>query len=186
MSDGPARKKEITDLLRRDDVDDDALLAVVYDELHRLAASMMRSERPGHTLQPTVLVHEAWLKLVNQRNVEWQGRAHFFAIAARFMRRILVDHARARRRQKRGGDAVRISLADDLPLSLEQGADVLAVHDALERLAQLDERQSRIVELRFFGGLSVDEVAHVLAVSKRTVEADWTLAKAWLRRELTA
>ncbi|MDP2342826.1 MAG: sigma-70 family RNA polymerase sigma factor [Deltaproteobacteria bacterium] len=178
-------KHDITALLQRGG-DDEELLSVVYGELHRLAAGLMRGERAGHTLQPTVLVHEAWFRLVGQRDVDWQGRGHFFAIAARLMRRILVDHARARRRQKRGGDAVRISLDDDLPLSVDKGADVLAVHDALELLATIDERQAKIVELRFFRGLSVDEVAAVLSLSKRTIEADWTMAKAWLRRELSA
>lgn len=179
-------ERDITALLQSSDAhDEEALLELVYAELHRVASGLLRHERAGHTLQPTVLVHEAWFKLVGQREVDWQGRAHFFALAARLMRRILVDHARSRHRLKRGGAQVRVSLDDNQPLTPESGDDVLAVHDALKRLAELDDRQARIVELRFFGGLSVDEVAAVLQVSKRTVEADWTLAKAWLRRELT-
>jgi RNA polymerase sigma-70 factor, ECF subfamily len=163
----------------------DELLAVVYDELRRRAAALMKAENAGHTLQPTALVHEAWFKLVGQREVQWQGRAHFFAIASTVMRRLLVDHARKRRRDKRGGDAKRVPLDDKTPLSVERDEDVLAVHDALERLDGLDPRQAKIVEMRFFGGLQVDEIAELLQVSKRTVESDWTMAKAWLRRELS-
>ena len=160
------------------------LLPIVYDELRRRAASLMRREREGHTLQPTALVHEAFVQLVQQDRVDWQGRAHFFAVAAQLMRRILVDHARGRLRDKRGGGAVRISLDEGLGLSVERDADVVALDDALKSLAAVDARQAELVEMRFFGGLSVEEVAAVLGVSKRTVEAEWTVTKAWLRREL--
>jgi RNA polymerase sigma-70 factor, ECF subfamily len=156
----------------------------VYDELHRRAQGMMNGERSGHTLQATALVHETYFRLVNQADVTWQGRAHFYAIASQIMRRILVDHARRRRRRKRGGDVVKVSLEDGMPLSVERGDDVLVIDDCLKRLAELDPRQAKIVELRFFVGLTVDEVADVLHVSKRTVEGEWTMAKAWLRREL--
>lgn len=163
----------------------DDLLPIVYDELKRRAASMMRREREGHTLQPTALVHEAFLELVNQDRVDWQGRAHFFAVASHLMRRILVDHARSRLREKRGGKAERISLDEGLGLSVERDADVLALDDALKALAEEDPQQAELVAMRFFGGLSVEECAAVLGVSKRTVEAEWTLIKAWLRRQLS-
>ena len=142
-------------------------------------------EREGHTLQPTALVHEAFLELVNQDRVDWQGRAHFFAVASHLMRRILVDHARSRLREKRGGKAERISLDEGLGLSVERDADVLALDDALKALAEEDPQQAELVAMRFFGGLSVEECAAVLGVSKRTVEAEWTLIKAWLRRQLS-
>jgi RNA polymerase sigma-70 factor, ECF subfamily len=182
----PPSPEDVTNLLRRGDdpVAREALLKVVYDELRRRAGAMMRRESAGHTLQPTALVHEAWFRLVGQNDVDWQGRAHFFGIATQMMRRVLLDHARRRLREKRGGDVVKVSLEDGMPLSVERPKDVVAVDEALARLGQLDERQAKIVELRFFGGLSVEEVAEVLGVSKRTVEADWTMAKAWLRREL--
>jgi RNA polymerase sigma-70 factor, ECF subfamily len=163
----------------------EALIPVVYDELHRRAMAMMSRESHGHTLQATVLVHEAFLKLIDQQRVEWQGRTHFFAVASQVMRRVLVDHARGRRREKRGGGDVRISLDDSLPLSIQRDADVLALDEALRKLAEVDPRQADIVVMRFFGGLSVDEVAQSLGVSKRTVEAEWTMIKAWLRRELS-
>lgn len=165
----------------------EALMPLVYAELRRRAASLMRRERSDHTLQPTALVHEAFLRLVQQDRVDWQGRTHFFATASQFMRRILVDHARGRLRERRGGnDAVRISLDDGLPLSVERDSDVVALDEALERLAVLDPRQADIVVMRFFGGLSVEEVAAHLGQSKRAVEAEWTMIKAWLKRELTA
>lgn len=162
------------------------LLPIIYDELRQHAAHLMRRERLGHTLQPTALVHEAFLKLVQQERVQWTGRAHFFAVASTLMRRILVDHARAHLRDKRGGGADRISIEEGLGLSVGQDMDVLAVDRALEKLAELDARQAEIVTLRFFGGLSVEEVAAVLGISKRTVEAEWTMIRAWLRRELSA
>lgn len=161
------------------------LLPIVYDELRRRAASLMRHERQGHTLQPTALVHEAFMQLVQQESVDWQGRAHFFAVASQMMRRILVDHARARRADKRGGGATRISIDEGLGLSITRDADVVAIDEALTKLAAVDKRQSEIISLRFFGGLSVDEVAAVLDMSKRAVEAEWTMIKAWLRRELS-
>ncbi len=161
------------------------LLPIVYTELRQRAGYLMQGERAGHTLQPTALVHEAFLRLVQQEGVEWVGRAHFFAAASQLMRRILVDHARARRTDKRGGGATRISLEEGLGLSVQRDADVLALDAALAKLAQLDARQAEMVAMRFFGGLSVDEVAAVLGLSKRAVEAEWTLIKAWLRRELT-
>ena len=163
----------------------DKLLPIVYDELRKHAAFMMRRERVGHTLQPTALVHEAFLRLVQQDRVQWTGRAHFFAVASNVMRRILVDHARTRLAEKRGGGADRISIEEGLGLSVGSDADVLAIDAALERLAALDPRQAEIVTLRFFGGLSVEEVAAVLNMSKRAVEAEWTMIKAWLRRELS-
>lgn len=161
------------------------LLPIVYDDLRKHAAFMMRRERVGHTLQPTALVHEAFLRLVQQERVQWTGRAHFFAVASGLMRRILVDHARTRLAEKRGGGADRISIEEGLGLSVGSDADVLGVDRALEKLAALDPRQAEIVTLRFFGGLAVDEVATVLNMSKRAVEAEWTMIKAWLRRELS-
>lgn len=163
----------------------EALLPIVYDELRRHAAFLMKRERVGHTMQPTALVHEAFLRLVQQERVQWTGRAHFFAVASGLMRRILVDHARTRLAEKRGGGADRISIEEGLGLSVGRDADVLAVEEALQRLAELDPKQAEIVTLRFFGGLSVKEVAAVLTMSKRAVEAEWTMIKAWLRRELS-
>ena len=164
----------------------DQLMPLVYDELHRLAHQYMNRERPGHTLQTSALVNEAFLRLVDQRDVHWQNRAHFFGIAAQMMRRILVDYARNRQYAKRGGDARQVSLDEVAIVSEERAADVVALDDALSGLAEFDLRKSQIVELRFFGGLSIDETAEVLAVSPGTVMRDWTLAKAWLRREMTA
>ena len=162
----------------------DELMPLVYEELRRLAHRHMGRERPGHTLQTSALVHEAFMRLVDQNNVHWQSRAHFFAIAAQMMRRILVDYARHRRNLKRGGDPRQISL-DEAIVSDARSAEVLALDDALKGLAKLDQRKSQIVELRFFGGLSIEETAGVLGVSPGTVMRDWTLAKAWLRREIT-
>jgi RNA polymerase sigma factor (TIGR02999 family) len=159
----------------------------VYDEMRRLAAGYLRHERPGHTLQPTALAHEAYLRLLDQRNVTWQNRAHFMALAAQAMRRILVDHARRKRAEKRGGGAPHVALdaADAEPAIVDaQGVPIEYLNAALDRLAALDERQSRVVELRYFGGLSIEETAEVLAVSPATVKRDWTLARAWLHREL--
>jgi RNA polymerase sigma factor (TIGR02999 family) len=160
------------------------LMPLVYDELRALAARYLGAERRGHTLQPTALVHEAFMRLVDQSRVDWKGRTHFYAVGAEAMRRILIDHARARGRGKRGGDWQRVVLDEaDTPQNMRD-IDLVALHDALEALAALDEQQARIVELRFFGGLTVEEVAHVLGVSKRKVEGDWTHAKAWLRSAL--
>ncbi|MFN2533099.1 MAG: sigma-70 family RNA polymerase sigma factor [Pyrinomonadaceae bacterium] len=159
----------------------DQLMPLVYSELHRLAHRYIKRERPGHTLQTSALLNEAFVRLVDQREVSWQSRAHFFAIAAQMMRRILVDYARSRRYQKRGGDAKEVPFNEELVVFRKRSADVIALHEALNELATIDERKSRIVELRFFGGLSIDETAEVLAVSPGTVMRDWTLAKAWLR-----
>jgi RNA polymerase sigma-70 factor (ECF subfamily) len=179
---------EVTQLLaqlsRGDERAADQLMPVVFEEFRALAASYMAREGRDHTFQPTALVNEAYLRLVDQRQTDWKDRSHFFAIGAQAMRRVLVDHARAKRREKRGGSAQRVALQDDIALSPGREEDVLAVNDALERLAQLDPRQARIVELRFFAGLNVEEVAEVLGVSKRTVESDWTMVRAWLRKEL--
>jgi RNA polymerase sigma factor (TIGR02999 family) len=164
----------------------DQLMPLVYDELHRLAHRYMKRESPGHTLQTSALVNEAFVKLVDQRNVRWQNRAHFFGIAAQLMRRILVDHARGRQTAKRGEGVQAVSFDDALYVSDERSAEVIAVHEALEQLAKFDERKGHIVELRFFGGLSIDETADVLGVSPGTVMRDWTLAKAWLHREMNA
>lgn len=166
----------------------DELMSTVYDELRRLARGYLKHERSGHTLEPTALVHEAYLRLIDQTRVDWRGRTHFFAVGAQMMRRLLVDHARHHDRKKRGGDLRQVTLAEAaVPLLGRSLAreEVLALNEALDRLAELDPRQARIVELRFFAGLKVDEVAEALSVSKRTVEADWTHAKAWLRRELS-
>jgi RNA polymerase sigma factor (TIGR02999 family) len=159
------------------------LLPLVYDELRALAEKYLRGERKEHTLQPTALVHEAFMRLVDQSRVNWKGRTHFYAVSAEAMRRILIDNARAHRRLKRGGGWQRVVL--DEGVALETGhLEAVALQDALEQLAHLDPEQARIVELRFFAGLTVDEVAEVLGVSKRKVEADWTHAKAWLRTAL--
>jgi RNA polymerase sigma-70 factor, ECF subfamily len=162
----------------------DQLLPLVYDELRALAASFLSRENRNHSLQPTTLVSEAYLKLIDQRETDWRSKSHFFAIGARIMRRILVDRARHNHRLKRGGKAIRIELHDDVALSPQREEDILAVDEALEKLAQLDERQASMVEMRFFGGLTVEEVAEALGVSKRTVENDWTMVRAWLRKEL--
>jgi RNA polymerase sigma-70 factor, ECF subfamily len=164
----------------------DELMPLVYEELRRMAHRYMGRERTGHTLQTSGLVNEAYLRLIDQTQVQWQNRAHFFGIAAQMMRRILVDYARSRGYAKRGGDARKVSLGDVALVSAERAADVVALDAALKGLAEFDGRKSRIVELRFFGGLSIEETAEVLAVSPGTVMRDWTLAKAWLRRELTA
>lgn len=180
----------------------DELMPLVYAELRRLAQSHLRRERPGHTLQRTVLVHEAFLRLVNQREVQWQGRAHFLGLASRVMRRILVDHARARLAAKRGDGAPVLSFdeaigdgGDALDASPDPeglfvtpdrpGIDMVALDDALNRLETLDEQQGRIVELRFFGGLTVEETAQALGISPATVKRDWAVARAWLHRELS-
>lgn len=160
------------------------LLPLVSDELHRLAHYYMSRERAGHTLQTTALVNEAYLRLADQKQTRWQNRAHFFAIAAQLMRRILVDHARGLHAAKRGGGINRIALDEAVMLSPEQPADLLALDRALVKLSDFDERKSRIVELRYFGGLTVDETAEVLKISAVTVMRDWGLAKSWLHREI--
>ena len=160
------------------------LMPLVHNELRKLAHRHMAGERPGHQLQTTALVNEAYLRLIDSSRVRWQNRTHFFAVSAQLMRRILVDYARARRRLKRGGDAIQISVEEAAGIPLEPGADLVALDDALTALAAVDERKSRVVELRVFGGLSVMEMAEVLNVSSMTVTRDWEFAKAWLRREL--
>lgn len=163
----------------------DELMPIVYDELRRQASRYLRRERINHTLQTTALIHEAYLKLLGQE-VDWQNRSHFFGIAAQAMRRILVDHARQRHREKRGGNAENLPLDEAMfVVSDEKKVDLVALDDALDRLARLDARQARIVELRFFSGLTNDETAEVLGVSNATVRNDWTMAKAWLKLELT-
>jgi RNA polymerase sigma-70 factor (ECF subfamily) len=164
----------------------DRLVPLVYAELRRQAQSQLARERGSHTLQPTALVHEAFLRLVDQRTARWQNRAQFFGVAAQLMRRILVDHARARGAAKRGGGALRISLDDAGEPAVSPETDILQLNQALERLAAQDGRQARVVELRYFGGLSTEEAAAVLEVSEVTVKRDWAMAKAWLYRELTA
>jgi RNA polymerase sigma factor (TIGR02999 family) len=163
----------------------DQLLPIVYEELRRQAARYLRHERAGHTLQTTALIHEAYIRLIDQKNVEWQNRAQFFGIAAQLMRRILVDHARTRKRSKRGGSKLRVSLDQAMAVTKNRDLDLVALDEALERLAQIDPQQSRVVELRFFSGLSVEETAEVLSVSPATVKRDWSVAKAWLHREIS-
>ncbi len=163
----------------------DLLVPLVHDQLRRLARRHLRRERIGHTLQATALVNEAYLRLIEVRQVRWQNRAHFFAMASRVMRRILVDYARARRYQKRGGGAEQVSLDEVLLVSNEPNQDLAALDDALNALAAVDVRKSQVVEMRFFGGLSVEETAEVLRVSPDTVMRDWRLAKVWLLRELS-
>ncbi len=161
------------------------LLPLVYDELRVLARKYLRGERGGHTLQPTALVHEAFMRLVDQTSIDWKGRTHFLAVSAQAMRRVLIDHARGRGRRKRGGDWERVVLDDVVAPDGLENVDALALNDVLEELAALDEFQARIVELRFFGGLTVEEAALVLGTSKRKVEGEWTHAKAWLRARLS-
>jgi len=163
------------------------LLPLVYDDLRRMAGRYMQREAAGHALQPTALVHEAYVRLIDQRQVKWQNRAHFFGVAASMMRRILVDEARVRRAQKRGGKWERVTLSgNEVALGGADEVDVLSLHQALERLATFDPRQERIVELRYFGGLTIEETAEVLAISNATVVREWTIAKAWLQAELSA
>lgn len=165
----------------------DLLIPLVYDELRRQASRYLRRERAGHTLQTTALIHEAYMRLVDQKNVAWQNRAQFFGISAQLMRRILVDHARTKHRAKRGGSAVRVSIGEATAVAKDSAAtaDLLEIDEALTRLAAIDEQQSRIVELRFFSGLNVAETAAVLGISPATVKRDWSVAKAWLHREIT-
>jgi len=181
---------ELTQLLiawgNGDEAAREELMPLVYGELHRLAHGYMGKERVDHTLQTSALVNEAYLRLIDQKRVQWQNRAHFFGIAARMMRRILVDYARNRRYAKRGGDAFRVTLDETFIVPEERSAEVLALDYALNSLAEIDARKGQIVELRFFGGLSIEETAEVLQVSPGTVMRDWTLAKAWLRKEMAS
>jgi RNA polymerase sigma factor (TIGR02999 family) len=160
------------------------LMALVYDDLRKLAAWHLQSERPDHTLQPTALVHEVYLKLAAQNPVDWQNKAHFFALAAQVMRHILVDYARTRQREKRGGAQTRVALEDTIALVSPSDPELIALDDALNVLAEKDPRKSLIVELRYFGGLSIEETAEALEVSTTTVRREWTMAKAWLQREM--
>jgi len=184
----PYPKQNVTDLLNAWGAGDkgafDELVTVVYEELRRQASRYLRHEGPGHTLHTTDLIHEAYLRLIDQKNPHWQNRAQFFGIAARLMRRILVDHARARHRAKRGGRNIRISLNEEVVVGRSNDAELIDIDEALNRLAEIDIQQSKIVELRFFSGLNVEETAQVLGVSPRTVKRCWRFAKAWLRREL--
>ena len=188
------RPESVTQLLvdwgRGDQKALDKLMPLVYSELRRLAGNYLRRERQGHTLQPTALVNEAYLKLIDQRNPRWQNRAQFYGVAAQLMRRILVDHARQRQAAKRGGsDQQRLSITSagqlgGKQLATEPAIDLLALHEALNELAEMDPQQGRIVELKFFGGLSIEEIAEVMAIGHATVERDWKMARAWLRRKL--
>jgi RNA polymerase sigma factor (TIGR02999 family) len=185
MSEAPG---DLTVLLRRlkegDRAAESEFAVEVYDELRRLAGRYMRNERNNHTLQPTALVHEAFLKLFEYKDVDWQGRGHFFAVASQTMRRILVDHARRVHAGKRGGEREHVSLDSAFLYAQDRGAELIALDEALDRLAELDPRQCRIVELRFFGGLGVEETAEVLGVSERTIKREWSVARAWLYGEL--
>jgi RNA polymerase sigma factor (TIGR02999 family) len=182
-----SERNEVTRLLRNLNAGDpqaaEALVPVVYSELRKLAAHYLKAERPGHTLQATALVHEAFLKLVGQET-EWQNRNHFFAIAANVMRRILVDYARGHRAEKRGGSADKVSLDDAFVFARERPAEFIALDEALEELARVDGRRAKVVEMRFFGGLSNEEIAVILGVHTNTVLRDWNLARAWLKARL--
>jgi len=183
-----AEKQEVTQLLKKAQNGDreslDLLLPMIYDELRRVAANQLQKERSNHTLQPTALVHEAYLRLLEQHDVDWQNRAHFFSIAAEMMRRILVNYAVGRNAQKRGLGVARLSLEEAISFSDEKDFDLVALDDALKQLAEYDETQARIVELRFFGGLTIEETAEVLGISDSTVKREWRMAKAWLKAQL--
>lgn len=192
MSDSGSVRSDITRLLttlgKRTQLDADSreeLAARVYPELRRLAAALMSRERGGHTLQPTALANEAWLRLVDSDKVEWEGRAHFFGAAARCMRQILVDYARARNAEKRGGGRQRVTLDDDMLSGDDADIELIALNDALDKLAALDERAGRVAEMRLFAGMTIAEVAAALDVSARTVDGDWATARLWLSRELS-
>jgi RNA polymerase sigma-70 factor (ECF subfamily) len=181
-------QQRVTELLVQWSQGDDAALAeltpLVYDELRRLAHRQMGGERPNHTLQTTALVNEAYLRLADQSNARWQNRAHFFAVAARAMRQIVVDYARSQQSQKRGGGALKVDLDDTALVSPEESKEIVDLHEALEQLATLDSRKAQVVELKYFGGLNYDEMAEVLKISPATVRRDWRFAKAWLYTEL--
>ena len=189
MASGPG--PDVTQLLvswsRGDQAALEQLMPLVYGELRRIASSHLRRERSHHTLQSTALVHEAFLRLVNQRDVQWSSRAHFFAIAAQMIRRILVDYARSQHAEKRGSGAVKLTLDEAMAVPLESGVDLdlLALNGALDELSRLDARQSRIVELRFFAGLSIEETAEVMKLSPASIKREWNTARAWLFREMT-
>jgi RNA polymerase sigma factor (TIGR02999 family) len=179
----------VTQLLERwsegDEKALDELMPLVYDELHRLAGAYLRRERREHTLQPTALINETYLKFSNQDRPNWKNRAQFFGVAAQLMRRILVDHARRHQASKRGGDRINVSLRNVGAFGNQPDADLLTLHDALDQLEKIDPEQSRLVELRFFGGLTIEETAEVMQISHATVEREWKVAKAWLKVELT-
>jgi len=185
----PSAPESISQLLLRwsdgDSLAREKLMPLVYNELRRLARKYLRHERANHTLQPTALVNEAYLRLVDQHSVLWQNRAQFFGLAAKLMRNILVDHARSREAAKRGGQHYSVSVSELDRVSKSSEVDLVVLHEALERLAAYDNQKSRIVELRFFGGLTIEETAEVLDISHATVERDWKMARAWLRRELS-
>lgn len=187
MTTTPSRK-DVTDLLIEwSEGNQEALnklMPLVYDELRRLASRFLRNERTGHTLQTTALVHEAYLKLVDQKNTSWENRVQFFAAAAQVMRHILVDYARNRRAFKRGGNYCRLSLDEAIISSEEKNPDLLTLHEGLNNLAAIDTQQSRVVELRVFGGLTVEETAEALGISPRTVKREWSMAKAWLHKQI--
>jgi RNA polymerase sigma-70 factor (ECF subfamily) len=190
MTDDQARDTPITELLiewsdgRREALEH--LVPLVYDDLRRMAAAYMQREPAGHALQPTALVHEAYVRLIDQRQVKWRNRAHFFGVAAGMMRRILVDQARLRRAEKRGGKWERVTLVgDEVAVDGPDPVDVLTLHESLERLAAFDPQQERIVELRYFGGLTIEEAAEVVGVSPASVVREWTIAKAWLQADLS-
>lgn len=181
-------RKDITQLLIAwgdgDKMALDALMPLVYDELRRLARNYMRGQREGHTLQTTALVNEAYLRLIDSSRVNWQNRTHFFAISAQLMRRILVDFARAKRSQKRGGERIQVTLDEKIEMPNRNETDLVALDEALENLAEFNPRQAQIVELRYFGGLSEEEIAETLKISARTVRRDWSVARAWLYRRM--
>ena len=185
---GPELSKQVSELLANWNNGDaearEALMPLVYNELRKLAASHLRRERSDHTLQPTALVHEVYLRLADQKNVQWQDKTHFFGVAAQLMRRILVDHARSHTADKRGSGLPKVSLNEAIAMSRERPAELLALDESLTQLASTDPQQSRIVELRVFGGLTIEQTAEILGISPATVKRDWTLAKAWLLREI--
>jgi RNA polymerase sigma-70 factor, ECF subfamily len=187
--DFPRQEHQITELLAEwsggNQAALDELYPLVYDELHRLARRYMSRERKGHTLQTTALINEAYVRLVDQRNVQWANRSHFFAISAQIMRRILIDHARRHAYAKRGGGARQVSLDETAAIALDDLSEFLRLDEALQSLAELDPRRSRVVELRYFGGLNNEEIAGVLNISENTVIRDWNMARAWLYRQLT-
>lgn len=188
MSMSTTSPKDVTDLLvdwsNGDQEALNRLMPLVYDELHRLASRYLRHERPGHTLQTTALVHEAYLKLVDLKKANWQSRVQFFAAAAKVMRHVLVDYARSRKAVKRGGAYCRLSLDEAAISSEEKDADLLVLNEALDNLAAIDPQQSRVVELRVFGGLTVEDTAEALGISPRTVKREWSMAKAWLHQQI--
>lgn len=184
MNDPAGATRILAEIGRGDASAVERLLPLVYDELRALASSYMQAERVNHTLQPTALVHEAYLRMIDQTQADWQGRAHFIAVASLVIRRVLVDHARKHGAAKRGGSMDMTSLHEAEDLSTSAGIDLLALDEVLDELGELNERQRRVVELRYFGGLTIDETAHVLEVSPATVKAEWHMARAWLRVRL--